>query len=157
MILGHLTINLSLCNTSSTVYDLIHSISTCRDTRVWFWWNWKCEMKHFISSWCPQFSLVQLLSHVWFFVTSWTAALQASLSITNSQSLLKLVSIGWWCHPAISSSVIPFSSYLQSFPASGSFPMSQFFESGRQSIGVSASASVLPMNIQDRFPLGWTG
>ena len=62
-----------------------------------------------------------------------------------------------WCHPTISSSVIPFSSCLQAFPASGSFPMSQFFASGGQRIGVSASASVLPMNIQDWFPLGLTG
>ena len=62
-----------------------------------------------------------------------------------------------WCHPSISSSVIPFSSCPQSFPASGSFPMTQFFESGGQSIGVSASALVLPMNIQNWFPLGWTG
>ena len=61
------------------------------------------------------------------------------------------------CHPTISSSVIPFSSCLQSFLASGSFPMSQSFASGGQSIGVSASTSVLPMNIQDQFPLGWTG
>ena len=61
-----------------------------------------------------------------------------------------------WCHPTISSSVIPFSSCLQSFPASGSLPMSQFFESGSQSVGVSASTSVLPMNIQSWFPLGWT-
>ena len=60
----------------------------------------------------------------------------------------------WWCHPTISSSVIPFSSYLQSFPASGSFPMSWFFASGGQKIGVSASASALPMNIQDWSPLG---
>ena len=59
-----------------------------------------------------------------------------------------------WCHPTISSSVIPFSSYLQSFPASGSFPMSWFFASGGQKIGVSASASALPMNIQDWSPLG---
>ena len=59
-----------------------------------------------------------------------------------------------WCHPTISSSVIPFSSYLQSFPESGSFQMSQFFPSGAQSIGVSASASVLPMNIQDWFQIG---
>ena len=59
-----------------------------------------------------------------------------------------------WCHPTISSSVIPFSSCLQSFPGSGSFPMSQFFTSGGQSIGVSASTSVLPMNIQNWFPLG---
>ena len=62
-----------------------------------------------------------------------------------------------WSHPTISSSVIPFSSCLQSFPASGSFPMNQFFASGDQSIGVSASASVLPMNIQDWFHLGLTG
>ena len=62
-----------------------------------------------------------------------------------------------WCHPAISSSVAPFSSCLRSFPASGSFPMSQFCASGSQSIGVSASASSLPMNIQDWFPLGLTG
>ena len=61
-----------------------------------------------------------------------------------------------WCHPTISSSVIPFSSCLQSFPASGSFQIGQFFASGGQSIGVSASASFLPMNIQDWFPLGWT-
>ena len=63
----------------------------------------------------------------------------------------------WWCHPTISSSVIPFSSRHQSFPESRSFPISQFFTSGRQCIGVSASASVLPMNIQDWFPLGLTG
>ena len=62
-----------------------------------------------------------------------------------------------WCHPTISSSVVPFSSCPQSFPASGSFPMSQFFASGGQSIGLSASASVLPMNTQDWSPLGWTG
>ena len=62
-----------------------------------------------------------------------------------------------WCHPTISCSVVPFSSCLQSFPASGSFPMRQFFKSGGQSIGDSAWASVLPMNIQDWFPLGWTG
>ena len=63
----------------------------------------------------------------------------------------------WWCHPTISSFVVPFSSCFQSFPASESFPLSQFFASGGQRIGVSASASVLPMNIQDWFPLGWTG
>ena len=62
-----------------------------------------------------------------------------------------------WCHPTVSSSVVPFSSCPQSFPASGSFEMSQFFASGGQSIGVSASTSVLPMNTQDWSPLGWTG
>ena len=94
-----------------------------------------------------QFSSVQSHSCVWLFETPWTAACQASLSITNS----------WWCHPTISSSVIPFSSCLQSFPGSGSFQMSQLFALGGQRIGVSASTSVLPMNIQDWFPLGWTG
>ena len=62
-----------------------------------------------------------------------------------------------WCHPTISSSGVPFSSHLQSFPASGSLQMSQFFTEDGQSIGVSASTSVLPMNTQDWFPLGWTG
>ena len=65
--------------------------------------------------------------------------------------------LSWWCHPAISSSVVPFSSCPQSFPASGSFPRSQLLASGGQSIGVSVSGSVLPMNIQDWFPLGATG
>ena len=82
-------------------------------------------------------SSVQSLSHVWFFATPWTAARQASLSITNSQSLLKLMSIKSVVRFNISSSVVFFSSHLQSFPASGSFPMSQFFASGGQSIGVS--------------------
>ena len=153
--------------------------------------------------WLKIFSSIQSLSRVQLFATPWTTAHQASLSITNSRSLLKLMSIGekaasphsstlawkipwmeepgglqskrshkvgrdWsdlaaaacplsqWCHPAISSSVIPFSSRLQSFPASESFQMSQFFAGG-QSIGVSTSASVLPVNIQDWFSLGWTG
>ena len=65
--------------------------------------------------------------------------------------------LSWWCHPAISSSVVPFSSCPQSFPASGPFPMSQLLTSDGQSIGVSASTSVLPMNNQDWSPLGWTG
>ena len=172
-----------------------------------------------------QFSSVQALSRVWLFATPWITARQASLSITNSRSSLRLMSIesvmpsshlilghpllllppippsintissiqfshsvvsdslrpcglqharpscpspipgvysdscllSWWCHPTISSSVIPFSSRLLSFPASGSFQMSQFFASGGQSIGVSVSTSVLPKDIQDWFPLGWTG
>ena len=65
--------------------------------------------------------------------------------------------LSWWCHPATSASVVPFSSCPQSFPASGAFQMSQLFASGGQSIGVSASTSVLPMNTQDWSPLGWTG
>ena len=103
------------------------------------------------------YSSVQLLSHVQLFETPRIAARQAALSITNSQSYSNSCPSSWWCHPTISSSVDPFSSCLQSFPASGSFPMSQFFASGGQSIGVSASASVLAINIQDWFPLGWPG
>ena len=108
-------------------------------------------------SWVNTLSSVQSLSRVRLFVTPWTTACQASLSITNSWSLLKLMSI---------ESVMPSNHLilcrslllpLQSFPAYGSFPMSQFFTSGGQSIGVSASTSVLPINIQDWFPLGWTG
>ena len=106
------------------------------------------------------FSSVQSLNHVWLFATPWTAARQASLFITNSRSLLRFMSIklvmlsNQPCHP---SSVVPFSFYLPSFPASGTFPLSHFFMSGSQSIRVSASASVLPMNIQNWFPLGLTG
>ena len=127
---------------------------------------WFCETQQkkqlHIKAWLRSLSSVQSLSHAWLFVTPWTVACQASLSITNSWSLLKLTSrwhgklmIRW--HPTISSSVIPFSSCLQPVPTSGFFPMSQFFASGGQTIGVSASASVLPMNTQDWSPLGWTG
>ena len=103
-----------------------------------------------------KFNSVQLLSHVWLFATPWTAAYQASLSITYSQSCSNSCPLRRWCHPTISSSVVPFSSCFLSFPALGSFQMSQFFTSGGQRIGVSASASVLPMIIQDWFPLGLT-
>ena len=103
-------------------------------------------------------SSVQFLRHVQLFATPWTATHQASLSITNFWNLLKFMFIESWGHPMISSSVDPFSC-LQSFPVSGFFPMSQFFTSGGQSIWAWAWAwvSVLPMNIQDWFPLGWTG
>ena len=104
-----------------------------------------------------QFSSVQLLSRVWLFATPWTAARQASLFITNSWSHTNPCPLSQRCHPTISSSVVPFSSCLKSLPASGSFPVSQLFSSGGQSIGVSASTSVLPMNTQDWSPLGWTG
>ena len=83
--------------------------------------------------------------------------LYAGQEVTVIWSRSKSCPLSWWCRPTISSSVAPFSSCLQSFPASGSFPMSLFFTSGGQSIRVSASASVLPMNIQAWFPLGWTG
>ena len=97
------------------------------------------------------FVVIQLLSHVWFFVTPWTAARQASLSF----SLLKLMSIESVMPPNYLILCCPLLLLPQSFPASRSFPMSWFFASGGQSIG--ASASVFPMNIQDWFPLGLTG
>ena len=101
--------------------------------------------------------VVQSLSCVWLSATPWTIVCQASLSFTISQNLLKLMSIEsvtpfnhliLWC---------PFSSCPQSFPSSGSFPENQLFASGGQSIGASASASVLPMNFKGWFPLGLTG
>ena len=85
----------------------------------------------------------------------WTAACQASLSFTISQACSNSCPLSWWCYQTILPSVIHFSSCFLSFPISGSFLMSQFFASGSQSIR--ASASVLPMNIQDWLPLGWTG
>ena len=92
-----------------------------------------------------KFSSVQSLSRVWLFVTPWTAARQASLSITNSWNHTDSCPLSRWCHPTISSSIVPFSSRLQSFPASGSFPISQFFASDGQSIG-SFSFSISPSN-----------
>ena len=98
-----------------------------------------------------QFSSVQSLSRVRLFATPWIAAHQASLSITNSWSSLRLMSIQSVIHPAISSSVVPFSSCPQSLPASESFPMSQLFAWGSQSTAVSALASFLPKKSQ-----GWS-
>ena len=109
----------------------------------------------------PQLSLlcsrtaIQLLSSAQLFVTPWTAACQVLLSSTISWSLLKFMSMSQWCYLTISFTASPFSLRLQSFPISGSFPMSQLFTSGGQSTG--ASALVLPMIIQDWYPLGWTG
>ena len=103
--------------------------------------NWEKKINMNIGS--IQFSSVQSLSRVWLFATPWIPARQASPSITSSWSSLRLKSIESVCHPAISSSGIPFSSCPQSLPASGSFPMSQLFSSGGQSTGVSALASFL--------------
>ena len=96
---------------------------------------------------------VQLLSCVWFFAIPWTAASQASLSITNSGVYSNSCPLSQWCHPTISSSVIPFSFCPQSFQTSGTFPMSHLFASDDQDMGASASTSVLPMSIQGWFPL----
>ena len=90
-------------------------------------------------------------------MTPWTAARQASCPSQTPRACSNSCPSSRWCYPTILSSLVPFSSCLQSFPASRSFPMSQFFASGGQSIGASASASVLPMNSQNWFPLGLTG
>ena len=130
-----------------------YSLSSWRNTSL-FLVYWEV----FLKSWMDiQFSSVQSLSRVWLFATPGIAARQASLSITNSQSLLKLKSIKLVmlsnhliiCHPLL---LLP-----SIFPSIQVFFNDQFFTSGGQSIGVSAVASVLPMNIQDWFPLGWTG
>ena len=104
-----------------------------------------------------QFSSVQLLSRVRLFVTHGLQHPRPPCSPPTPGGYSNSCPLSWWCHPTISSSVIPFASCLQSFPASGSFPMSQFFVLGGQSIRVLASTSVLPMNIHDWFPLEWTG
>ena len=115
------------------------------------------HISEFFYRYQVQFSSIQSLSRVWLFATPWITARQASLSITNSWSLLKLMPME---SVMLSSHLIlcrPFSSCPQSLPASGSFPVSQLFPWGGQSIGISALASVLPMNTQDWSPSGWTG
>ena len=103
------------------------------------------------------FSSVQSLSYVQFSVMPWLQKAMPPCPPWTPGVYSDSSPLSWWCHPTILSSVIPFSSCLHSFPASGSFPMSQLFALGGQSIGVSASTSVLPMNTQEWFPLGWTG
>ena len=116
--------------------------------------SWELELPVHV---CVPALTLQSLRRVRLFVTSWTAARQASLSPPTPRVYSNSCPLSRWCHPTISSSVIPFASWLQSFPVSESFLMSQVFESGGQSTGVSGSASVLSKNIQDRFPLGLTG
>ena len=103
------------------------------------------------------YSSVQSLSRVWLFATHEPQHTRPPCPSSPPGVHPNPCPSSQWCHPVISSSVIPFSSCPQSFPASGSFPMSQLFASGSQSIGVSASTSVLPMNTQDWSHLGWTG
>ena len=121
------------------------SFKICIDS-VWYLLHWKNKMMplYWMSRCTSQFSLVTQ-SCLWLHGTPTPGACSSSCPSSR------------WCHPTISFSVVPFSSHLQSFLASGSFPMSRFFASCGQSIGVSASASVLLMNIQHWFPLGLTG
>ena len=117
--------------------------------------KFRCQKKNRPYKWC--FSSVQSLSRVQLLATPWTTARQAPCPSQTPRAYSNSCPSSRWCHAAISSSVVPFSSCPQSLPASGSFPMSQLFASGGQSSRVSASASVLPMNTQDWSPLGWTG
>ena len=103
------------------------------------------------------FSSVQSLSHVWLFGPHGLQYARPPCPSLTPGVYSNSSPLNRWCHPTISSSGALFSSWPQSFPASGSFQMSHLFASDGQSIGVSASTSVLPMNIQDWFPLGWTG
>ena len=120
------------------------------------WWT-SCLSQCSLQGSCYQFSSVQLLSRVWLFVTPWTKARQLHCPSPTPGVYPNSCPLSQWCHPTISSSAVPFSSCPQSFPASWCFQMSQFLVSGGQNVRVSALASVLPMNIQDWFPLGWTG
>ena len=104
-----------------------------------------------------QFSSVESLSHVQLFATSWITHARPPCPSPSPGAHSDSCPLSWWYRLTISSSVVPFSSGLQSFPASGSLPKSQFFASGGQIIGVSALASILPMSIQDWFTLGWAG
>ena len=111
-------------------------------------WNWIIKKNNKL---CLQFS------RVWLLRPHESQHARTPCPSPNSRVYSNSCPLSRWCHPTISSSVIPFSSCLQSFPASGSFPRRQFFPSGCQSIGVSASGSVLPTNIQSWFPLRWIG
>ena len=133
---------------------LLSSIEQSRHCCQIFW----CSFL-FVGYFCLEkvFSSVQSLSCVQLFVTHELQHSRPPCLSPTARACLNSGPSSRWCHPTISSSVVSFSSCLRYFPASRSFPMSQFFTSGGQSIGVSASASVLSMNIQDWFPLGLTG
>ena len=138
---------------------------TTTTQEAWYFWSlaigdgkWKQRLDNKPIFRCHYESIqsVQSLSCVWLFATLWTAAPRPPCPSLTPRACSNSCPLSRRCHPAISSSVIPSSSNLQSFPAPGSFQISQLSASGGQSIGVSASASVLPMNTQDWSPLGWT-
>ena len=132
----------------SLKHNALNSIHVVANDKIWFF---------LIIDQYSIVSIVQSLRLVQLFATQWTAACQASLSSTIFQSLLKLMSIESMMPSKHLILCVPLLLLLQSFPASGSFPVNGLFTLGGQSIGASASASVLPMNIQGWFPLGWTG
>ena len=131
-----------LVSLNFVVYKMELTQLTIAITRNWLW-RTNCH------------SSVQLLSHVRLFPTHGLQHTRPPWPSPTPVVYPNSCPLSWWCHPTIPSSVIPFSPHLQSFPASESFQVSQFFTSGGQSIGI--STSVLPMNTQDWSPLGWTG
>ena len=146
----------TLCNPMDVACQALLSMVISRQE---YWSGLQCPLPgqilyHLSHEGSPinQYSSNSVLSHVQFFVTPWLPCPSPTPRVYSDSCPLSR-----WCHPTISSSVVPCSSHLQSFSASGSFPMSQFFASSGQSIGVSASVSILPMSIQDWSPLGWTG
>ena len=142
-----------------SIWSPSHSSKTTKINKRSLNWN-RTDETVIICRWHDtiyQFSSVQLLSRVQLFATPWIAACGPPYPSTTPGVHSNSRPSSRWCHPTISSSVVPFTSCPQSLPASGSFLISQLFTWGSQSIGVSALASVLPMNIQDWSPLGWTG
>ena len=132
------------------IYSSLHMAKNCLSTTY--------QNDHSFSlPFMVSFSSVQWLSHVWLFATHELQHARPPCPSPSPRVHLNPCPLCRWCLPIISSSVVPFSSCPQSFPGSGSFPVSQLFASGGQSIRVSASTSVLPMNTQDWSPLGWTG
>ena len=126
---------------------------------VWinFFLFWNVGVQLFCFSHSDDCLFVHSLSCVWLFATHWLQHVRLPCLSPTPGACSNSCPLSLWCHPTILSSVTPFFSCPQSFSASGSFPLSQFFASGGQSIAASASASVLPMNIQGWFPLGLTG
>ena len=148
---------LSLTQTSPLI-QTIHSTAYLTNSTWMFnrilsstFWNWAPDTYLSLS---VQFSCLVVSDSLW---THGLQHVKPPCLSTTPRVYSNSCPLSRWCHPTISSSVEPFSSCLQSFPASGSFQMSQFFASGVQSIGVLASPSVFPVNMQGLFPLGWTG
>ena len=133
---------------SFAIFHFVLQGQTC----LFFW----VSLNFLLLLFKPLWLMLLLFSHVWVFAIPWTAACQASCPSLSPGACSNLCPFNWWCHPSISSSVDPFCSYHQSFPASGSFPVSQLFVSSGQNIGTSASVSVLSMNTQGWIPLGLT-
>ena len=154
-IIAFLSLKHQFCSQGLFIVQIFLTFLSCAQHNTSWWVNTETNVVSTSRTLSSQ--SVQSLRHVQLFVIPWTAACLASLSITTPGACSNSCSMRQLCHLTTSSSVIPFSSCPQSFPISGSLPMRQFFTSGGQSIGVSALASVLPMNIQDWFPLGMTG